>query len=59
MYKQKTIAVCIPAHNEEKFIGAVIKEIPDFVDHILILDDNSRDKTGDAANAVRDIGWKY
>ncbi len=54
MYKQKTIGVCIPAHNEEKFIGAVIKEIPDFVDHILIVDDNSRDKTGDAANAVRD-----
>lgn len=54
MYKKQNITVCIPAHNEEKFIGGVLKSIPEFVDHIIVVDDCSRDKTSAEALAVKD-----
>ncbi len=47
MYRDKTIAVVIPAYNEEKLIGRVLKSIPNFVDHIVVVDDESRDRTGE------------
>jgi len=45
MYKDKTVAVVVPAYNEEKLIGKVIETTPDFVDYIVIVDDLSIDKT--------------
>jgi glycosyltransferase involved in cell wall biosynthesis len=45
MYKGKKIGVVIPAHNEETQIQRVIETMPDFVDQIIIVDDNSTDKT--------------
>lgn len=45
MYKGKKIGVVIPAYNEETQIGRVIETMPDFVDQIIIVDDNSTDKT--------------
>lgn len=45
MYKNKTIAVVIPAYNEENLIGRVITTMPDFVDKMVIVDDASSDKT--------------
>jgi len=45
MLKGKSIAVVIPAYNEEKQIGMVIETIPDFVDRIVIVNDCSRDRT--------------
>jgi len=48
MYKNKTITVIIPTYNEENAIGEVIKEIPDFVDEILVVDSSS-DKTPEIA----------
>lgn len=50
MFLDKKIAVVIPAHNEEKLIGKVISTMPDFVDHIVVVDDQSSDGT---AAAVR------
>jgi glycosyltransferase involved in cell wall biosynthesis len=47
MYRDKTIAVIVPAHNEEKLIGKVLKTIPTFVDHIVVVDDASSDQTGE------------
>jgi len=51
MYRNKTIAVVIPAYNEEKLIGKVLQTIPPFVDHIVVVDDASRDRTGEAVKA--------
>lgn len=46
MLNNKTIAVVITAYNEEKQIGKVIETIPDFVDRIVIVNDCSKDNTG-------------
>lgn len=45
MLKNRSIAVVVPAHNEEKLILRTIREMPDFVDHIIVVDDASTDKT--------------
>ena len=39
----------IPAYNEEKFIGKVIKETKKYVDKVLVVDDGSTDKTSEIA----------
>ncbi|HPB40676.1 MAG TPA: glycosyltransferase family 2 protein [Flexilinea sp.] len=45
MYKNKSICVVVPAHNESKQIGQVIETMPEFVDRIVIVDDASKDQT--------------
>ena len=46
--KQK-IKVIIPAYNEEKSIAKVINDIPDIVDEIIVISNNSNDKTEENA----------
>ncbi|MCK7589021.1 glycosyltransferase family 2 protein [Subsaxibacter sp. CAU 1640] len=43
------IKVIIPAYNEEQSIGLVIKEIPSIVNEIIVVDNNSSDKTFEVA----------
>lgn len=45
MLNDKTIAVVVPAFNEEKQIRKVIESMPKFVDRIVIVNDNSTDQT--------------
>lgn len=45
MYKNKSIALVIPFHNEERLIGKTIEKIPDFVDNIYLIDDFSTDNS--------------
>jgi len=45
MLNQRSIAVLIPALNEEQQLGQVIEAIPDFADHIIVVDDGSTDRT--------------
>lgn len=45
MLNNKTIAVVVPAFNEESQIGMVIESMPSFVDRIIIANDLSNDKT--------------
>lgn len=46
------IDVIIPAYNEEKSIPKVIAEIPKFVRHIVVANNNSKDQTGKVAEAA-------
>ncbi|MGD0278179.1 MAG: glycosyltransferase family 2 protein [Smithella sp.] len=45
MLFNKTVAVVVPAYNEEKQIGQVLETMPDFVDRIIVVNDCSRDNT--------------
>ena len=45
MYSGKKIAIIIPALNEAGSIGQVIREIPDYVDEIAVVDNGSTDQT--------------
>jgi glycosyltransferase involved in cell wall biosynthesis len=55
VYEGKTVAVVVPAYNEEKLIGTVLDTMPDFVDLIIVVDDASTDRTSDmvAARGMR------
>jgi glycosyltransferase involved in cell wall biosynthesis len=50
----KTVAVVVPAYDEETLIAATIAGIPAFVDRIIVVDDCSRDATADRAEATGD-----
>ena len=45
MYRGKTIAVVVPAFNEERLISRVIGTMPEYVDKIIVVDDCSTDQT--------------
>jgi glycosyltransferase involved in cell wall biosynthesis len=51
MFRGRRVAVVIPAFNEADKIAATIRSVPGFVDHIVVVDDGSRD--GTAAQARR------
>src|SRR5205814_10646397 len=54
MLEGKRVAVVVPAHDEEKLIGATLGGIPGFVDRILVVDDGSGDATAERARAFGD-----
>src|SRR2546423_8981432 len=45
MYKGNSITVIIPCLNEEEGIAHVLRDIPDFVDEVIVVDNNSTDRT--------------
>ncbi|GIV33599.1 MAG: hypothetical protein KatS3mg031_1134 [Chitinophagales bacterium] len=45
MLHNKTVAVVVPAYNEESQIGMVLESMPDFVDRIVVVNDCSTDNT--------------
>ena len=54
MLEDRSVAVVIPAHDEEKLIGATISGVPAFVDRIVVVDDRSKDGTAATVEALND-----
>lgn len=54
MYRERRIAVVVPAYNEQTLIAQTILGVPEYVDHIVVIDDCSPDQTYAAATAVDD-----
>jgi glycosyltransferase involved in cell wall biosynthesis len=52
MINNKKICVVVPAFNEEQQITKVIRNMPEFVDRIVIVDDNSKDGTFMAVQSI-------
>ncbi|MCG6167594.1 glycosyltransferase family 2 protein [Leptospira sp. FAT2] len=52
MYKKHSIAVIIPAYNEEITIARVIETLPNFVDFVIVVDDGSTDQTAEKARTA-------
>jgi glycosyltransferase involved in cell wall biosynthesis len=51
VYRQKKIAVVVPAYNEETQIAKVIETMPDSVDMTIIINDCSRDRTSEVVRS--------
>jgi glycosyltransferase involved in cell wall biosynthesis len=54
MLDGKTVAVVVPAFDEEQLIGTTIAGIPALVDRVIVVDDASRDGTAAAASTSGD-----
>ena len=49
MYKNKKISLVMPCYNEEKGVEEILKNKPSFIDEVIVVDNNSNDKTLDTA----------
>jgi glycosyltransferase involved in cell wall biosynthesis len=54
MFRGRVVAVVIPACNEADKIAATVRSVPDFVDHVIVVDDGSHDATAAIARAASD-----
>jgi glycosyltransferase involved in cell wall biosynthesis len=55
MYKGQRITVIIPCLNEEQGVGKILQAMPEFVDEVIVVDNNSTDRT---AQVAQDLGAK-
>ena len=53
MYKDRRITAVVPAYNEARCISQVIQAMPELVDHLIVVDDNSSDGTHEVVLAFR------
>ena len=54
MLAGRSVAVVVPAFDEERLIGTTLAGIPEFVDHVFVVDDASRDATAERARSSGD-----
>ncbi|OGW14252.1 MAG: glycosyl transferase family 2 [Nitrospinae bacterium RIFCSPLOWO2_12_FULL_45_22] len=53
MYKEYRITIVIPCLNEEEGIKKVLAEVPPLVDEVIVVDNNSTDRTGQVAQEMQ------
>jgi glycosyltransferase involved in cell wall biosynthesis len=52
MYKDLSITVIIPCLNEEQGIEQILGAMPEFVDEVVVVDNNSTDRTSEVAASM-------
>lgn len=52
MLNSLSVAVIVPAYNEEKRVGAVLCTMPAFVDYIIVVNDGSIDRTKEVVETL-------
>jgi dolichol-phosphate hexosyltransferase len=52
MYKGLSITVIIPCLNEEQGIEQILRAMPEFVDEVVVVDNNSTDRTAEVAQSL-------
>lgn len=52
MYRNKKIALVIPARNEQRLIKPTLQTVPKLVDRVYVVDDCSTDKTCEVVNTI-------
>src|SRR5215831_21265084 len=52
MYKGQSITVIIPCLNEEQGIEQILRAMPDFVDEVIVVDNDSTDRTSEVASSL-------
>jgi glycosyltransferase involved in cell wall biosynthesis len=55
LHGSKTVSIVFPAYNEAQYIRSAVQEflIPDVVDEVVVVDNNSRDGTAEEARQTR------
>ncbi|MCA1663245.1 MAG: glycosyltransferase family 2 protein, partial [Myxococcales bacterium] len=56
MFREQRVAVVIPAFNEELNVARTVRDVPAWVDHVLVVDDASHDRTFLEASRTRRRG---
>ena len=54
MLEGQSIAVVMPAYNEEALVATAIARVPAYVDRIIVIDDASTDRTREVVGAIGD-----
>jgi hypothetical protein len=52
MYREMKVSVVIPCYNEEEGVQHVIRSLPKSVDEIVVVDNNSTDRTAEVAASL-------
>lgn len=52
MYKGHRISVVAPCYNEEVGVAIILNDMPDLVDEVVVVDNNSTDRTGEVARSL-------
>jgi glycosyltransferase involved in cell wall biosynthesis len=52
VYRGKKISVVIPCYNEEEGIARVIPSLPKSIDEVIVVDNDSTDRTGEVARSL-------
>jgi glycosyltransferase involved in cell wall biosynthesis len=55
MLAGRSVAVVVPAFDEERLIGTTLGGIPEFVDQVFVVDDASNDATAERARSNGDV----